>query len=168
MRLTPLDIRQQQFTARVFRGLDAQEVDAFLEDVAEDYEALLKENAVLKEQLSVLEERGRGVSEREKALQDTLVTTHRLVEEMKENARRESQLVVREAELTADKLVEEARAETARVRSEVDGLRRTRRQMAEDLRAVLDRYQRFLVLDAGRDEAPGADASRPPDGRTKG
>ena len=56
MRITPMDIRQQQFTVRMFRGFDVQEVDTFLEDVAQDYEALIKENALLKEQLQVLEE----------------------------------------------------------------------------------------------------------------
>ena len=43
MRITPQDIRQQQFTVRTFRGFDPQEVDAFLEDVADDYETKLKE-----------------------------------------------------------------------------------------------------------------------------
>ena len=51
MRITPHDIRQQQFTVRMFRGFDPQEVDAFLEDVADDYESLLKENQLLKEQI---------------------------------------------------------------------------------------------------------------------
>jgi cell division initiation protein len=61
-----MDIRQQQFTVRMFRGFDVQEVDTFLEDVAQDYEALIKENAILKEQLAVLEERTRGLEDREK------------------------------------------------------------------------------------------------------
>ena len=43
MRITPLDIRQQQFTVKMFRGFDVQEVDTFLEDLAADYENLLKE-----------------------------------------------------------------------------------------------------------------------------
>jgi cell division initiation protein len=154
MRLTPLDIRQQQFKVRAFRGLDPQEVDVFLEDVAEDYEALLKENAILKEQLGVLEERSRGLSEHEKALQETLVTTHRLAEDMKENARRENQLIVREAELTAEKLVEEGRVEAARLRSEIDGLRRTRRQLMEDLRSTLERYHRLLALEESGGNEP--------------
>ena len=51
MRITPMDIRQQQFTVRMFRGFDVQEVDTFLEDLADDYEAMLKENTLLKEQL---------------------------------------------------------------------------------------------------------------------
>src|SRR5437879_11769455 len=50
MCVSPLDIRQQQFTVRILRGLDPQEVEAFLEDVAEEYEQLLKENVTLREQ----------------------------------------------------------------------------------------------------------------------
>jgi cell division initiation protein len=57
MRISPHDIRQQQFTIRTFRGADPQEVAAFLEDVADDYETLLKENQLLKEQLSAHEDR---------------------------------------------------------------------------------------------------------------
>src|SRR5437879_11769454 len=53
MRLSPLDIRQQQFTVRMLRGLDPQEVEAFLEDVAEEYELLLPKRHVLLEQLLV-------------------------------------------------------------------------------------------------------------------
>ena len=95
MRITPMDIRQQQFTVRMFRGFDVQEVDTFLEDVAQDYEAMIKENALLKEQLQALEERTRGLEDREKILQQTLVTTQRMTEEMKETARREAALILR-------------------------------------------------------------------------
>jgi cell division initiation protein len=151
MRLTPLDIRQQQFTVRMFRGLDPQEVDAFLEDVAEDYESVLKENGMLREQMTALEERSRGLIDREKALQDTLLTTQRLAEEMKESARREAQLIMREAELRGDKFVEDLRAEEARIRSDINELKRARRQVAEDLRATLDRYHRIFAADLADD-----------------
>jgi cell division initiation protein len=144
MRLSPLDIRQQQFTVRMFRGLDPHEVDAFLEDVAEDYEAVLRENTLLREQLAVMEERSRGLADREKTLQDTLLTTQKLADEMKENARRESQLILREAELRGEKQLEEIRAEEARIRSDMTALRRTRRHLVEDLRATLERYGRLL------------------------
>jgi cell division initiation protein len=147
MRLTPLDIRQQQFTVRMFRGLDPQEVDAFLEDVAEDFETVLKENGLLREQLTTLEERSRGLVDREKALQDTLLTTQRLAEEMKDSARREAQLIMREAELRGDKFVEDLRAEEARIRADINELKRARRQVAEDLRAALERYHRIFAAD---------------------
>jgi cell division initiation protein len=144
MRITPHDIRQQQFTVKMFKGYDIQEVDAFLEDVGEDYESLLKETALLKEQLAVQEERSRGVSEREKSLQDTLVTTQRLAEEMKAQAKREADLIVREAELRGEKFVEEARGEEAKIRTEIQALKRMRRQLVEDLASTIERYERLM------------------------
>jgi cell division initiation protein len=147
MRITPHDIRQQQFTVRMFRGFDPQEVDAFLEDVADDYETLLKEAQLLKEQLAAQEERQRGVIERERTLQETLVTTQRLVEEMKAAAKRESDLIVREAELRGEKAVEAARGEEAKIRVEIQALKRTRRQVTEDLLATVERYRRLLAAE---------------------
>ena len=154
MRFTPVDIRHQQFSPRLFRGYDSQEVDAFLEDVAEDYEQLGRENALLKEQLAALEERSHGIEDREKMLQDTLVTTQRLSEEMKDNARREANLLIREAELQGDKLLEEVRAEEAKLKAEILALKRTRRQLAEGLRLTLDMYQRLVAEEFG-DAAAG-------------
>jgi cell division initiation protein len=147
MRLSPVDIRQQQFAVKMFRGFDPQEVDTFLEDVAEDYENLLRENAALKERLSGHEDRARGLSETEKALKDTLVTTQRLADEMKESAKRDSQLVLREATLNAEKLMEEARSEEAKLRVEVQSLKRMRRQLIEELKATVERYERALSAD---------------------
>jgi len=154
MRITPHDIRQQQFTVRMFRGFDPQEVDAFLEDVADDYEALLKETQLLKEQLAAQEERQRGVIERERTLQDTLVTTQRLAEEMKAAAKREAELIVREAELRGEKAVEAARGEEAKIRVEIQALKRTRRQLAEGLRSTVEMYQRLLDQDLRADAEP--------------
>lgn len=147
MRITPMDIRQQQFTVRMFRGFDVQEVDTFLEDVAQDYEALIKENSLLKEQLAVLEERTRGLEDREKVLQQTLVTTQQLTEEMKDGARREAALILREAELEGEKLLESNRSEEAALRNEILQLKRQRRQVAEGLRQTLEMYHRMIDHD---------------------
>jgi cell division initiation protein len=78
MRLTATEIRQQQFAMRFFRGFDPQEVDAFLEEMADDVEELTRENALLKEQLLTVEEKSRAVEAREKTLQVTLVTTQKI------------------------------------------------------------------------------------------
>jgi cell division initiation protein len=144
MRVSPTDIRQQSFTVRLFRGFDPQEVDAFLEDVAEDLEFAIKENTTLREQLAAMEERMRAVGEREKILQETLVTTQRLTEEMKEAAKREAGLHVREAELQGEKIMESARSEEARILNDVQMLKRTRRQLVEEIRSTLETYQRWL------------------------
>src|SRR5213078_4279204 len=136
MRLSPLDIRQQQFTVRMLRGLDPQEVEAFLEDVAEEYEQLLKENVTLREQLGVHEERARRVNEVERMLTETLVTTQKLTDEMKDAARRDGQLLVREAEM---------QGEEAKIRSGIKDIQRTHRQLLEDLKSTVERYQRLLT-----------------------
>jgi cell division initiation protein len=149
MRLSPVDIRQQQFAVKMFRGFDPQEVDTFLDDVAEDYESLLRENASLKEQLSGHEERARGLSDAERTLKDTLITTQRLADDLKESAKRDAQLVLREASLSGEKLMEEARSEEAKLRVEIQSLKRLRRQLIEELRATVERYDRTLAADLG-------------------
>lgn len=151
MRISPMDIRQQQFTVKMFRGFDVQEVDTFLEDLAADYETLLKENSLLKEQLQVLEDRARGLEDRERVLQETLVTTQRVMEEMKESARREADLTVRGAALQAEKMIETARTTEATIQAEIAALKRTRRQLVEGLRSTVDMYQRLLDQDLKAD-----------------
>ena len=159
MRISALDIRQQQFTVRMFRGLDPQEVEAFLDDVAEDYESVVKENALLKEQLAVLEERSRNITEHERTLQETLVTTHRRTEEMKQAAKREAEMIVRDAEMRGEKVAEAGRTEEARIKAELQSLKRMRRQLVEELRSTLARYDRLLSTEQSSDAGDGDRAS---------
>jgi cell division initiation protein len=157
VRITPRDIRQQQFIRKLFRGIDPREVEAFLEGVAEDYEAVLREAALLREQVVALEERARGVAEREKTLQDALVTAERLGEDIKGAARREAELVVHEAQARAEKLVEASRGEEAKLRADILMLKRLRRQAAEELRALLERYERLMQMDTETEAVPDGD-----------
>ena len=159
MRISALDIRQQQFTVRMFRGLDPQEVEAFLENVAADYEAVVKEHGLLKEQLAALEDRSRNITEHERTLQETLVTTHRLTEEMKQSAKREADMIVRDAELRGEKVTEELRGEEARIKLELQSLRRMRRQLLEEFRATIARYDRLFSTETSITEEPDGDRS---------
>ena len=143
MRMTATDIRQQQFAVRLFRGFDPQEVDAFLEEMADDVEELSRENALLKEQLIVVEEKSRGVEGREKTLQETLVTTQKIAEEFKENSRREAELVLREAHLRAEKAMQDVREEHAKLTAEVGALRRLRRQLGEEIMSTIAMHKRL-------------------------
>jgi cell division initiation protein len=144
MRMTATDIRQQQFAVRLFRGFDPQEVDAFLEEMADDVEELSRENALLKEQLVVVEEKSRGVEGREKTLQETLVTTQKIAEEFKENARREAELVLREAHLRSEKFMQDTREEHAKLTAEVGVLRRLRRQLGEEIMSTISMHKRLV------------------------
>ncbi|MGH7318423.1 MAG: DivIVA domain-containing protein [Candidatus Rokuibacteriota bacterium] len=154
MRLSATDIRQQQFGVKLIRGFDPPEVDAFLEEVADDFEELTKENTLLKDQLTALEERTRGIEGREKTLHETLITTQKIAEEFKENAKREAQLVLRESQLQAEKQLEEARQEQARLTAEIQALRHQRRQVAEELLAILAMHKR--LIEQGMAESRGA------------
>ena len=144
MRMTATDIRQQQFAVRLFRGFDPKEVDAFMEEMADDVDELIRENALLKEQLAIVEEKSRGVEGREKTLQETLVTTQKIAEELKENARREAELVLREAHLRAEKFMQDAREEHAKLSAEVSGLKRLRRQLGEEIMSTIASHKRLV------------------------
>ncbi len=149
MRITPMDIRQQQFRVKLFRGFDRQAVEAFLEEVAGDYEELIRENTLLKDQLTTLEERVKGVEEQERLLRETLMTAHKLAEEYREQARRAAELIIREAELAAENLMEAARAEEAKIKNEILALKRQRRQIGDGLRATLEQYGKMIEMEFG-------------------
>jgi hypothetical protein len=75
-----------------------------------------------------------------------------VTDEMKVNAKRETELILREAKLAGERIVEEARADEARIVTELKTLKRTRRQLIEDLRATLAQYQRLFVNDIGAED----------------
>jgi cell division initiation protein len=151
MRLSAMDIRQQQFTVKLLRGFDPQEVDAFLDEVADDWEELLKENNLLKDQLTSLDEQKKGIEEQKKAtdeqnktLQQTLVVSQKMAEEFRDSSKRAADIVLREAQLQAEKLLEEARQEQTRLLGEVAALRQQRRQVSEELLSILRMHQRLV------------------------
>jgi cell division initiation protein len=128
MRLTPLDIRGQQFK-RVMRGLDAEEIEAFLTTVANEFEALVSENKELRSRVVELEAKVGEYRSMEKALRDTLLTAEKVMGDAKEGAQREAALIIREAELQAERA-------TARISQDLADLRR---ELVE-LRRVKDAY----------------------------
>ncbi|MFQ5599890.1 MAG: DivIVA domain-containing protein [Candidatus Krumholzibacteriia bacterium] len=162
MRLTPLDIREQQFR-RVMRGLDPEEVSAFLASVAGEYEALVGENKELRQRVLEFEEKLNEYRSMEKALRDTLLTAERVMTESKESAQREAGLVIREAELAARRAtariaqdVVEMRRELAELRRVKDAyLSRVRWLVRSHLDIIEGHAQEFTEVDAGLGPEPG-------------
>src|SRR5512143_1412483 len=97
MNITPLDITQKQFR-KVFRGLDPEEVEAFLGLVAVELEGLLKDLAALKEDNQRKAEEIQDHRGRERALQETLVTAQKASEEIRDAARKEAEITIADAE----------------------------------------------------------------------
>jgi cell division initiation protein len=143
MRLTPIEIRQHRFNARL-RGFDRDEVDAFLETVVADFEELVRENAQLRREAERLTREVDALRSREKMIQETLTTAQGVVDQLKRTAIKESETILVDAELKAEKVLAEARQRRADLSHEIAELRSTRARLDSDLRKTLDGYVRLI------------------------
>lgn len=136
MKVTPLDLRQQRFQT-VMRGYDRGEVQAFMLEVADDYENALRENDKLRQDVVKLdavlgEHRGQ-----ERNLRNTLLTAQKLADEIKEQAQREAGIIVQEAEGRADLLLQKTQARLEEVQREIDSLRMKRKEVENDIEGLV-------------------------------
>ena len=145
--LTPLEIQKQTFS-RVLKGYNADEVRAYLHLIAEEIERLLKdvdrtsrENAMLREELD-------DHSQRERILKDTLLSAQKVSEDVKANARKEAELIVKDAELLSERLVNQAMARVADLEKAIQDLKLERHAARNKLQATLDTVQQMIMLDA--------------------
>lgn len=140
--LTPLDVRNKRGDfKKLMRGYDPQEVDVFLELVAERLEALVRENIQLRDRTAALQEQVEAQAGREQAVQDALVTAQELRKDIREQSQREADHIMREAESEARRMIAEAEAE---VRSRLRGIERQMDQSRDSLQELERRRQRFL------------------------
>ena len=151
MKITPLDIQQQQFRVK-FRGFDMVEVDNFLDLVANEFEELLRENNRVKEEDRQKLERIQQLEGAEKDLRNALVSAQQICEEMKNNARKEGELIIEEAKSNARKIMEAAQAQAMQVEAEITQLKRQRSEFEASLKAAVEMHLR--LLEAGRDNRP--------------
>ncbi len=157
MKLTPLDIRHKEFK-RGMRGYADVEVDEFLDEVADEYERLFKENIDLQDRVEALEEKVAGYKRIEETLQKTLVNAQASAEEQKQNANKQAQLVLQDAELKARQLVNEAYSERQAIEQSMAKLRSAEEDFRFKFRQLLDGYLRQL-----QDTPEVADASQATD-----
>ncbi len=143
MRITPLDVRKQEFR-RGMRGLDPDEVYAFLATVADEYEAALNDNKALRERLLELDDKVQEYRTIERTLRDTLVTAERVTVEAKENARREATLIIKEAQLQAERSLRDISSEALRLRQEIQRLRSQRDAYIGKMKVVAESHLKFL------------------------
>jgi cell division initiation protein len=119
MPLSPLDIHNKEFS-RAFRGYDEDEVDDFLERIIQDYEALIRQNKDLEEKLDQYAERLRHFTNIEESLGKSILVAQETAEEVKANARKEAQLILKEAEKNADRIISEALAKSRKIAMEIE------------------------------------------------
>ncbi|NLX90072.1 MAG: DivIVA domain-containing protein [Firmicutes bacterium] len=117
MGLTTIDIQNKEF-ARGFRGYKQEEVDDFLEQVAKDFEAVIKEKISLEEKVKQLEEKLEQYQKLENTLHNSIIVAQETAEDVKRNANKEAELIRREAEKDAQRILEEARYKASRILAE--------------------------------------------------
>lgn len=136
--LTPNDVRGQQF-GRAMRGYDRLEVEAFRERVADELDRLVRERVQLDERMKNAQEQLRAYRERERALNDALVSAQQLRAEAKQAADREMDMVIREARAEGERLVERARGDERLVRERAETAARQFSTYVAAFRALLER-----------------------------
>lgn len=145
MKLTPLDIQQQQFSMR-FRGFDVREVDLFLEQMASTFEQLQRDNEALKEEILRLRREGQGLKKREETFRRAMIHSQKVLENMKENAEKQSELIIAEAEIKADKIISHAQNRLNHLREDVMELKRQRVQIEVEINAIIDAHAKLLKI----------------------
>lgn len=146
MRITPLDIQQQTFQVK-FRGYDREEVQEFLRAVSETVEALVRENADVKERADKLEREAVDLRQKEASFNDLLVTTQRMAENLKETARREADLIMKEAELKSEELLKHAHADLRTIQRDLLELRKDRVLAIEKMRSFLQMLSKMIAIE---------------------
>jgi cell division initiation protein len=154
MNITPLDITQKQFR-KVFRGLDPEEVEAFLGLVAVEFEALVKDVVALREDNQRKAEEISEYRSRERALQETLVAAQKASEEIRDSARKEAEITLSDAELQAEKIVQAAHARFLRIVDDINELKRQRVQFEANVRTLAESHLKLLEVfrEPAREEA---------------
>ena len=136
--LTPLDVRRYDF-GRALRGYNPARVDQFRDQVADELERLTKINQDLDARARSFHEQLRAFRERDKALNDALIAAQQLRDDVRGQAEREAQLIIREAQGEAERVIEAARADVRRMEEELDNLDRSRRTYLAQMRTLIAR-----------------------------
>ncbi|MNC45366.1 Septum site-determining protein DivIVA [compost metagenome] len=123
MPLTPLDIHNKEFSRRI-RGYDEDEVNEFLDQVIKDYESVIRENKELHNQLLTIQERLDHFVNIEESLSKTIIVAQEAADDVKNNSKKESQLIIKEAEKNADRIINEALSKSRKVAIETEELRK--------------------------------------------
>ena len=146
MALTPLDIQQQRFRNRLGGGVDKNEVDAFLNLVANEMEKLLRENNELRDEERTSRRLLEDYRGREEALKETMVTAQKVTDELKRAANKEAEIIIGRAELEADRILERAQQRLTELLGDIGELKRQRAQLLSQLKATVDHHRALIAV----------------------
>jgi cell division initiation protein len=145
MNITPLDIQQQKFKTRI-RGFDVREVDAFLEQVANVFESLQRTHKGMQEEVRRLEIEIQGYRKREETFKRALLNSQKVLDQMKDNARKSAELIIAEAEVKAEKILNNAHNRLAQLHEDISELKRQRTQIEVQIGSIVEAHSKLLEL----------------------
>lgn len=146
MKITPVEIRQQQFHVK-FRGFDPEEVDTFLDMVADELEDLTQLTEVARREAATLVEKNRDLGLEVQRLKEALEAAEKGRALTVEAIRAEASEIRAQAAREAQGIIETAKRERAEARGEVATLVEKRKQLLERVRGLLESQLRLLELE---------------------
>ncbi len=153
MKLSPLDIKKQEFK-KVMRGYDPVEVDTFMDMVANEFEDLLKQQKDTRDKIVELETQLKDYRQIEKTLQQTLLQAQEATGRTYESARREAEMIVRDAEGKAAKIIEQANRDLAKMNNDLAQLVTRKEALIGRLRILLSSELDLIkTLEMGGEES---------------
>ena len=153
MRITPIDIRKQEFR-KSMRGYDRDEVDTFLSMIADEMEELIGSSQEARGEVSSLNERLTEYRQMEETMRETLITVQKAADEKREIAGREAEMVLKEAEMRAGNWIEEAHRSIRDIKKELAKLRGMRDSYVTRQRMLVQAQMDMLKLAEVEEEMP--------------
>jgi len=151
MRITPMDIEQQEFS-RSFRGYNEEEVDDFLDKIVKDYEELINENVRLNEEIERMQEKLKEFSEIEETLRSALLNAQKSAEEMRGRVENEAKIIIEKAEMDAKALKQKVLQREDLVKNGIDNLRRYKFTFKEKFKSMLNLYLKMIENEGFEEE----------------
>lgn len=148
MKIAPIDIAHKVFSKK-FTGVDPEEVSMFLREVADEMEAIIRERNSLKEQIREREIQLLEFKERDKSLKETIMTAHKMTENLRKDGEREAALILNDAQQRADAIVRDARDSLQRTFAEITELRKQKTQFETAMRNLVSAHLELIERNNG-------------------
>ena len=148
--LTPMDIHNKEFK-RGFRGYSEEDVDAFMDDLAVDYEKVYREYCELKEKCEKYQDKLSQYEKMESTMNQTLMLAQQTAENVKVSARKEADLLLQEAENKKKQMLDETTLNVQTTQQDMDNLKTQVNTFRAKVRSILESQIRLLdEMDMGK------------------
>ncbi len=151
MKITPIDIVHKSFAKKIM-GIDAEEVNDFMAQIAAQMESLIQERNSLKETLREKELALLEYKERDQVLKNTIATASQMTERLRQDSEREAKLIIADANQKAEIIMRDSRDSLKKMYQEVTELKRARMQFEANLKALVQAH--LILLDQGEKYMP--------------